>query len=90
MKSTKAMEIEGVGCVVQVTTQQKQETGLSAYKKNDDGLIIISPGALSPDIDNTREVSQYVIAEAVTFVSGVKIEETKEDGKVVSRKLVAL
>ena len=23
MKSTKAMEIEGVGCVVQVTTQQK-------------------------------------------------------------------
>lgn len=27
MKSTKAMEIEGVGCVVQVTTQQKNVDG---------------------------------------------------------------
>ena len=27
MKSTKAMEIEGVGCVVQVTTQQKNPDG---------------------------------------------------------------
>lgn len=27
MKSTKAMEIEGVGCVVQVTTQQKNSDG---------------------------------------------------------------
>lgn len=41
MKSTKAMEILGVGCVIQVTTQQG---------------------------DN--------IAEAVTFVPGVKIQET--------------
>ena len=27
MKSTKAMEIDGVGCVVQVTTQQRNEDG---------------------------------------------------------------
>ena len=27
MKSTKAMEIPGVGCVVQVTTQQRNEDG---------------------------------------------------------------
>ncbi len=27
MKSTKAMEIEGVGCVVQVTTQQRNPDG---------------------------------------------------------------
>jgi hypothetical protein len=54
MKSTKAMEIEGVGCVVQVTTQQGD-----------------------------------IPAEAVTFVPGVKIQETKdENGVVVSRKLV--
>tara|TARA_R100001244_G_C5166169_1_gene131431 strand:+ start:1724 stop:2029 length:306 start_codon:yes stop_codon:yes gene_type:complete len=54
MKSTKAMEIKDVGCVVQVTTQQG---------------------------DN--------VAEALTFVPFVSIEETKEDGKVVSRKLVS-
>ncbi len=30
MKSTKAMEIEGVGCVVQVTTQQKGIDGTYA------------------------------------------------------------
>lgn len=60
MKSTKAMEIEGVGCVVQVTTQQG---------------------------DN--------IAEAITFIPGVKIEEDRFDSKtgkianiVLQRKLV--
>jgi hypothetical protein len=50
MKSTKAMEIEGVGCVVQVTTQQG---------------------------DN--------IAEALTFVPGVKITGDAING---GRKLV--
>lgn len=57
MKSTKAMET-GNGCVVQVTTQQR----------NPDG--------------------SYAVAEAVTFVPGVEICETKDsDGKVVSRKM---
>jgi hypothetical protein len=56
MKSTKAMEIEGLGCVVQVSTQQGEN-----------------------------------VAEAITFVPGVKIQEgwTMEDG-VHSRKLVAI
>lgn len=56
MKSTKAMEIEGVGCVIQVTTQQG---------------------------DN--------IAEALTFVPGVKIKEIRHrtDG-VIERKIVGM
>lgn len=54
MKSTKAMQIDGVGCVVQVTTQQG---------------------------DN--------VAEAITFVSGVKIELIDGD-KANGRKLVAI
>jgi len=62
MKSTKAMEIAYLGCVVQVTTQQL-------------------------NVDGT-----YAVAEAVTFVPGVKIEEflngdTKE---VISRKLTII
>jgi hypothetical protein len=56
MKSTKAMQIDDVGCVVQVTTQQGQN-----------------------------------VAEAVTFVPGVKIQEVSDyEGKVTSRRLVAL
>lgn len=62
MKSTKAMEIVGVGCVVQVTTQQGNN-----------------------------------VAEALTFVPGVKIQENwdnnspkTEDSKVTSRKLVKI
>ncbi len=56
MKSTKAMEIPGAGCVVQVTTQQE---------------------------DN--------IAEAITFVPGVKIEETiSTSGDVIGRKIVSI
>lgn len=54
MKSTKAMEIDSVGCVVQVTTQQG---------------------------DN--------VAEAITFVPGVKIEVIDGD-KANGRKLVAI
>lgn len=49
MKSTKAMEVPG-GCVVQVTTQQK-----------------------NPDCS-------YSIAEAITFVPGVKISADKNNG----------
>ena len=56
MKSTKAMEIEGVGCLVQVTTQNEE-----------------------------------MPAEAVTFVPGVRIQETKdEEGNVTARKLVKI
>jgi len=56
MKSTKAMEIHGLGCVVQVTTQQYGN-----------------------------------VAEAVTFVPGVRIEDDIDNkGDVVGRNLVAI
>ncbi len=55
-KSTKAMEIEGVGCAVQVTTQQRN---------SDDS---------------------YAVAEALTFIPGVKISGDENNG----RKLVAI
>ncbi len=54
MKSTKALQIDGVGCLVQVTTQHG---------------------------DN--------IAEALTFVPGIKIVEIDGD-KTKGRKLVSL
>lgn len=56
MKSTKVMEIPGIGCLVQVTTQQR----------NPDG--------------------SYTIAEALTYVPGVKYIDDENDG----RKLVGL
>ena len=55
MKSTKAMEIEGAGCVLQVTTQQGEN-----------------------------------VAEAVTFIPMVRIEETKEGETVTERRLVSV
>lgn len=56
MKSTKAMEIPGCGCVVQVTTQQKNLDG------------------------------SYAVAEALTFVPGVKVVGDAQNG----RRLVQL
>lgn len=50
MKSTKAMEVDSVGCLVQVTTQQR----------NPDG--------------------SYAVAEALTFVPGVRIVYCTEGG----------
>lgn len=51
MKSTKAMELSGIGCVVQVTTQQRNEDG------------------------------SYAIAEAVTFVPGVRVVPCVNGGR---------
>jgi len=66
MKSTKAMQIDYVGCVVQVTTQQ---------------LNNLVDGGTS-----------YAVAEAVTFVPLVCIEETTDTitGRVTSRQLVQM
>jgi len=90
MKSTKAMEIEGVGCVVQVTTQQMNETSQMPYQKDENRKIIPQQEFPSAGkIDFTREAFNYSIAEAVTFVPGVKIfEELDAEKKVISRKLV--
>lgn len=58
MKSSKAMEVPG-GCVVQVTTQQR----------NPDG--------------------SYAVAEALTFVPGVRVTDDVNPGQNGGRKLVA-
>ncbi|MBU2648528.1 hypothetical protein KKI24_27725 [bacterium] len=51
MKSTKAMEIHGLGCLVQVTTQQRGIDG------------------------------SYSVAEALSFIPGVKIIEDTNNGR---------
>ena len=47
MKSTKAMEIPGVGCVVQVTTQQRNPDGSYAVAE----AVTFVPGAVVVDVD---------------------------------------
>jgi len=87
MKSTKAMEIEGVGCVVQVSTQQRNETAFSAFEKDENGECLVKHGEL---LNEAREANSYVIAEALTFVPNCKIlEEKNKQGKVISRRLVS-
>jgi hypothetical protein len=54
MKSTKVCNVEPYGCIVQVTTQQK----------NPDG--------------------SYAVAEALTFVPGVKMDRDSNPRKLVS------
>jgi len=62
MKSTKAMQIGGNGCVVQVTTQQRNLDG------------------------------SYSVAEALTYVPGVKIIDSLKDdnGVVLERMLISI
>lgn len=54
MKSTKAYQITGSGCMVQVTTQQRNEDG------------------------------SYAVAEAISFVPGVRIIEDINGGRRLS------
>jgi len=88
MKSTKAMEIEEVGVVIQVTTQQRgmQERryllASELDKKYEDSTRPAWEEVLETDWD---------VAEALTFVPGVKIEEQRDDfGAVTSRKIVKI
>lgn len=77
IKTTKAMQIDGIGCVVQVTTQQLNDTGM---------LPMLANGGLALDAET---IKTSVIAEALTFVPGAFISEAKDkDGKVISRKLL--
>ncbi len=91
MKSTKAMQIDGVGCVVQVTTQQNNRTGAMVFEYDEKGGFI-----KNDPTDNSSSLKQShaidcAIAETITFVPGVKISEIKDsEGKVTGRKLVAL
>ena len=53
MKSSKAMEIDGVGCVVQVTTQQKNPDGSYAVAE----AVTFVPGAtITTDINGGRKL----------------------------------
>lgn len=75
MKSTKAMQIDGVGCAVQVTTQQLNDTGKRDLKAHPE----------SPTLKTS------VIAESVTFIPGVMIETDYDDNEMaIGRRLVAI
>jgi hypothetical protein len=88
MKSTKAMEIEGVGCVIQVTTQQRCAQDRRYLTSTE--LEAKYEGTSRPTWEQKVETN-WAVAEAITFVPGVCIEETKdEEGSVVSRKIVKM
>jgi len=53
MKSTKAMEIEGIGCVVQVTTHQRNHDGTNSIAE----AITFVPGVMIiEDINGGRKL----------------------------------
>jgi hypothetical protein len=88
MKSTKAMEIAGVGCVIQVTTQQRCAQD-RRYLTSDE-LEAKYEGTNRPTWEQKVETN-WAVAEAVTFVPGVCIQETKdEEGSVVARTIVKM
>lgn len=87
MKSTKAMEIEGVGVVIQVTTQQR---GLQERRYLLSKELIEKYGENRPTWEEQLE-TDWDVAEALTFVPGAKIEEVRDDsGTVTSRKIVKI
>jgi endonuclease YncB( thermonuclease family) len=59
MKSTKAMEIPGVGCVVQVTTQQRNENGTYAIAE----AVTFVPGVcIKQNMFEDKCVSRELVA----------------------------
>lgn len=87
MKSTKAMEIVGVGVVIQVTTQQR---GLQERRYLLSKELIEKYGENRPTWEEQLE-TDWDVAEALTFVPGARIEEVRDDyGVVTSRKIVKI
>jgi len=82
MKSTKAMDV-GCGCVIQVTTQQLNDTGMhNGFDKGGNPLS---------DWSHANKLLNSVIAEALTYVPGVKLQEDKNaEGEVIGRSLVPI
>lgn len=71
MKSTKAMQIEGVGCVVQVTTQQGDNVSEAVTfvpgveivaSVNEDGIVT---GRTLVSVRNWRIKSEYIAGESI-------------------------
>ncbi len=58
MKSTKAMEIEGIGCVVQVTTQQRNIDGSYVIAE---ALTFVPGVTLTVDTNNGRKLAQTIL-----------------------------
>ena len=53
MKSTKAMEIEGIGCLVQVTTQQRNPDGSYTVAE---ALTLVHDVIIVDDVNNGRKL----------------------------------
>jgi len=88
MKSTKAMQIDGVGCVIQVTTQQKCITEKRLLSPEE--LNKKYPEGYKPDHEWKLETN-WTVAEALTFVPGVYIEEImNEEDNIIKRKIVRM
>lgn len=88
MKSTKAMEIVGVGVVIQVTTQQRgsQDRRFLSTKE-----LVEKYGEENRPTWEDKVETDWSVAEALTFVPGARIEEVRDDyGVVTSRKIVKI
>lgn len=107
MRSTKAMEIPGVGCLVQISTQQENSeiTGFGRYEDEESEEDITPEDIEAENFDydeepetedgdeetvETTKNGSYALAEALTFVPGVRIVEKMLGDQVVFRALAPI
>lgn len=77
MKSTKAMEIDGSGCLVQVTTQQRNPDGTYAVAE---ALTFVPGAAIKTKVDAEGKVIGRVLVDAYPHVRGILLS-TDEAGE---------
>jgi len=95
MRSTKAMEIPGVGCLVQVSTSQENSEITGYGGEPDIPEDEIDQDELDELIADPDEVyltknGNFSLAEAIAYVPGVCIKEEKVGEEVVFRALVPI
>ena len=87
-KSVKAMEIEGLGCMIQVSTRQKN--GYTKRFLSVEELAVKYPDPLKRKTYEEVNEANYVIAEALSFVPNTTILVTYKDDEIVGRSIVKI
>jgi len=66
MKSTKAMEVPKIGCVIQVTTQQRNSNGTYSIAE---AITFVPSCCIQDEVANPEESNSQVIGRKIVFGS---------------------
>jgi len=88
LRNTRAMEIEGLGCMIKTSSHQKN--GYTKRFLTIEELAAKYPDPLERKCYEEINEANYVIAEALSFVPNTTILVTYKDDEIIGRSIVKI